>query len=116
MKPIAIPEGDTAEQEELRPKSLERTTTANNTEEVTNRTEPQPTESPQTQQLATVERNEPVDLGPPTQGEVDAMETPTTTEQVQDMQPSNDVPTATTPSPDQYVGAEPNIQDILEEE
>ena len=114
MKPIAIPEGDTAEQEELRPKSLERTTTANNTEEVTNRTEPQPTESPQTQQLATVERNEPVDLGPPTQGEVDAMENPT--EQVQDMQPRNDVPTGTTPSPDRYVGVEPNIRDILEEE
>ena len=96
------------------PNSLERTTTADNTEEVTDRVEPQSTESPQTEEPATIEQNEPADPGPPTQGDVDAMES--LTEQVQDMQPCNDALTGTTPSLDQYVRAEPNIRDILEEE
>ena len=66
------------------------------------------------EERATVERNEPVEPGPRTQGDVNAMESPT--EQVQDMQPRNDAPTDTMSSPYQYIGAEPNIRDILEEE
>ena len=116
VEPIAIPDSDTTKQEEPQSNSPKMTTTFGNTEEVTDRTMPQPTESPQTEEPAIVERNEPAEPGPPTQGEVDAMETPTMTEQVQDMQLSNDTPTGTTPSSDQYVGVEPNIRDILEDE
>ena len=66
--------------------------------------------------LAPVERNEPAELGPTTQGEVDAMETPTTVEQEPDAQESNEAPTDITPSPDHNERAEPNILDILEDE
>ena len=111
---IAIPESETVEQDEPQPNSPERTTTVDNTEEVTDKTEPQPPESPRMDEPATVEREEPIEPGRPTQGDINTMESPT--EHVQDMEPRNDAPTNTTPSPDQDIGAEPNIQDILEEE
>ena len=44
------------------------------------------------------------------------MGTPTTTEQEQGVQPSNDAPTDTTMSPNKNVQAELNILDILEDE
>ena len=50
------------------------------------------------------------------QGEVDNIETPTTAEQGQDAQQSNEAPTDITPSLDRNVRVEPNILDILEDE
>ena len=76
-EPIAVPDSDSAEQEEPQHSAPEITTTTGNTEDNTNNTESQPIANPQTEGLARVEMNE---LGPTTQDGGDAMKTPTTAE------------------------------------
>ena len=115
-QPIAVPDSDSAEQEEPQHSLPEITTMAGNTKDNTNRTESQPIASPQTEEAATIERIEPVEPGPTTQNEDDAMENPTTAEREQDAQQSNEAPTDTTPCTDQNIRTEPNILDIFEDE
>ena len=76
-------------------------------------TEPSPPPSPQTEEVATIERNETAEPGPTTQEEVDVVETSTPTEQGQGVQPSNDAATDTTLVPNQNIRMEPNIMEIL---
>ena len=107
---------DSAEQVELQANFQETTNTPNFAEEEMDRAEPQPPACPPTAALATVESNEPAQLDPTTQKEVDAMETTTTSTQGQGGQPSDDAATNNTPVPDQNIRAEPSIVDILEAE
>ena len=109
-EPITVPDTDSIEHGEPQPNSPEMTTVPGNIVDDTDRTEPQPTACPQTEEPAPTERNEPAELGPTMQGEVDNIETPMTAEQEQDAQQSNEAPTDITLSPDQNVRAEPNIE------
>ena len=94
-EPIAVPDSDSAEQEEPQHNSPEITTTARNIEDNANSTESQPIANPQTEGPATVERNEPREPSPTMQDGDDAMETPTTVEREQNAQQSNEAPTDT---------------------
>ena len=86
---IEIPDSDSAEQDEPQPNSPEMTTTPSNTADDTDRTEPQPTTCPHTEEPALAERNEPTETGLTTQYEDDNIGTHTTAEQGQDVQQSN---------------------------
>ena len=79
----------------------------------TDRTEPQSTACPQTEAPATTDRSQLTEPGLMTPGEVDNIETPTTAEQGQDAQQSNEAPTDITPPPVHGQRMEPNILEIL---